>query len=874
MSTLTRLAAIVVAVGVIVAVRPGEGRDASAERLAEELIPEEERREDAAEVSTKAIEPEPDHPNVLAHAYAHRSVGNARLSIIGPAIDDARASIELEPDVPKVLSRANLRAGPADESVPLVDGARVSSTSTYRLDTDRDVVEVVTEYTMTNVSPNRELGGGAFEYYFYDGMAAPLHPEVRELTVLVNDRPASFDIEPGEGLDTIMIDFGSDLRFNQTYTIDVGYHLAGSEPRSTTNVARVNEAYASFDVFAFADDNEATVAVLIPEGWEVERSASDFQRTIGFGQQVYEAAKIARPLDFLATFAARSDDALKSRAVTAGDAEFVLHAWPSDGEWVEYATAHIEHGIPALEELIGLPWPETGSSDMYESSSVYLTGYAGFHDTATNEIEVGEYFDSETMLHELSHAWFTYPTVDARWISEGLAQLVALRALDRLEIPLESIDDLFPDEVPSPEEIVPFQLNTWSPDDFGDDAVEEYGYETSAMVMEELADDIDDDALTDLLTAVVSGHRAYPTDGPDHEVKQTVGWKQFLDLAEQIGQSTEIESLYRQYVVADGDGSLDRRNDALDDYDELAERGGEWAPPEAVRGRMATWDFNSVEGRIVLAHEALDMRDELEVVLGRAGLEVPADLAAEYHHATDLTQLIADLDSDVVIARRLVDRQHEGVELLASLDLESVPLKQGDYESDAGALDDRTGDVLVGARELVDIERRLDAVVSGSALEIPELAPTSFMEDPAATVDARAELLVAATAVVDAREQRLSSAGFVDWLGRLGRSIDDDLDAAVRHLADGDPAAAAAAAESASADLEAAAESGPQRLAASVIAVALIAIMMLIVLMVRRRRSRRDDEIVDLGGPTDDPTDDPTDRPPDDDVSSAIAVEP
>jgi hypothetical protein len=571
------------------------------------------------------------------------------------------------------------------------------------------------------------------------------------------------------------------------------------------------------------------------------------------------------------TFAARTDDALTSRIVTAGDAEFVLYAWPGDDEWVEYATAHIEHGVPALEELIGLPWPETGTSDVYESSSVYLTGYAGFHDTVANEIEVGEYFDSETMLHELSHAWFDHSTIDARWISEGLAQLVALRAVDRLEIPLESIEDLFPDEAPSPaaEEIEPFPLNTWSDADVGDDPVEDYGYETSALVMEEMADDIDDDLLTDLLTAVVSGYRAYPSDGPDHAVTQTVDWRQFLDLAEQIGRSTKIESLYRQLVVAVGDGSLDRRNDALDDYAELVERGGEWAPPEAVRGRMAAWDFDSAERRIVLAHEALDMRDELAVILGRVDLEVPAGLAATYHDATDLNEFIADRESDIAIARRLVDRQREIVELLASLDFESAPLKQSDYESDAGALDDRIGDVLVSARELVDIERRLDAVVAGAALEIPELAAGSFMEDPAAMVDARAELLRAATAVVDAREQRLSSTGFVNWLGRLGRSIDDDLDVAVRLLADGDAAGAGTAAESASADLDAAAESGARRFAASAIALA-IALIAIVVLMVRRGRSQRADEIVHL----DDPIDDPTDRPPDDEVAAEITVDP
>ncbi len=74
---------------------------------------------------------------------------------------------------------------------------------------------------------------------------------------------------------------------------------------------------------------------------------------------------------------------------------------------------------------------------------------------------------------------------------------------------------------------------------------------------------------------------------------------------------------------------------ALEAFEALTARGGAWAPPEAVRHRMATWDFDRAERDIGLALEALGLRDELDGILRTVGLASPASLAGDYHLATN-----------------------------------------------------------------------------------------------------------------------------------------------------------------------------------------------------------------------------------------------
>ncbi len=82
-------------------------------------------------------------------------------------------------------------------------------------------------------------------------------------------------------------------------------------------------------------------------------------------------------------------------------------SWPNDPEWEAFAAKTIAQGVPALEALVGQPWPVKGQLKVIEAVTPYLRGYSGWFSPSTNTIEIGERLDAESMLHELAHAGST-----------------------------------------------------------------------------------------------------------------------------------------------------------------------------------------------------------------------------------------------------------------------------------------------------------------------------------------------------------------------------------------------------------------------------------------------------------------------------------
>ncbi len=212
---------------------------------------------------------------------------------------------------------------------------------------------------MTNTSPDRNVGGGRIEFYYYSGLRVPVDDPVTGLTVTVNGRSAQYEQHDVDGVPALDVTFNSRLRYGNTYTIDVTYQLAGSAPRTDDSFTRVNPAYMSFVVFTYADEGKGDVRVEVPADWTTDWVGSDFGdiRDEG-GTQVYEALDIAVPDDFYVLFTARQDDRLDSKKVTVGGSTFEIRSWPGDDGWQTFTEQHVVDGVPVLERLVGTAWPE------------------------------------------------------------------------------------------------------------------------------------------------------------------------------------------------------------------------------------------------------------------------------------------------------------------------------------------------------------------------------------------------------------------------------------------------------------------------------------------------------------------------------------
>ncbi len=716
-----------------------------------------------------------------------------------------------------------------------VDGYRLAASIVYRVDAATPAVTVDATYRMTNTRPDRNLGGGRIEFYFYDGIRLPIDEPVDDLTITVDGRAVDFTLTEVEGFSVVDIEFNSNLRYNRTARIDLSYRLLGSPPRTADSFIRVNPAYVSFPVASYADDGLADVRVEVPSDWTLDYVGSDFDdvRTEG-DLSVLEAVAIENTAEFGVLFTARLDDRLQSTPVAVGPARFEIRTWPGDAEWLAFAQRSISDGVPMLETLLDTAWPESNETDVIQASTPYLRGYAGFYDPEADVIEVGENLDLHTMLHELSHAWFNRSTITERWLSEGLADEVGARAVAALGEQLPNPDDF--DDPDEPVEIEAFPLNTWGPPLSLDIEAEFYGYRTSFVVLRELWEEVGEEQMTELIAATLAGDRAYPPEDGEPTNAAPIGWREFLDLAEQVTGSATIADLYREYVVTDAQaGDIDTRDTTLVRYDELVGRGSGWAPPEAVRSAMASWSFDRADDRIDEAFAALDVRDELADELEPLQLQPAESIETAYQDTTDIAAVATDLDRHLSAATRLAAARSELTERLTTVELDVPELSQADYDAAPVELADDVEALAATAAAVVEADTELTAALARYALTVPDVPADSFVTSPSDTLAAIEADRDTADEVVEAFARRDDAGSVLERIGAVGSDVDDRLADAADRLAEGDLGGASSAAAVANETLAEWDERGTARL----VAVGLgLAIGLLLVLAVRFRRGR------------------------------------
>lgn len=722
------------------------------------------------------------------------------------------------------------------------DGAVLRSETVYRLDPDRPAVTVEATYTMTNVLKNKSLGGGRYEYYFFHGMVAPIDKSAAEITVEINGRDGQFELNEDNGVTYLDIDFGYQLRYDKSATIVVRWVLLGDAPRTDDSIIRVNPAYASFGAYALGDPGRSSVRIEVPTGWEHEYIGDDLLERTEDGVRIFEATEIDDPDLFSVWFTARRDDLLTSIDVEVGDASFEVRTWPGDSGWQDFAAEQITQGVPALEGLLGTDWPVSVTTEVIEASTPYLRGYAGVYYAYGDFIEIGEDLDRQTFLHELGHAWLNGEGFTDRWLIEGLAEDFSAQSMQEL-------GDQRPDPATLAElrsdgwESTTFPLEQWDerPRGVDDDGSESYGYATSFRVIRALRDEIGDDRMTAVLSDVLSGHRAYPDEDEPVATFLRVDWRSFLDLAEQVGGSTEWQTELIDLVltVAQID-ELERRNDTVADYEDLVERGGSWMPPTAVRNELGGWRLEPADDRIEQANGALDARDDLAELLDPIGLEPVEEIEIQYQETVGtFDTLMTTFAEHTEAAGALVAARAELSEVLGGIGLDVPPLDQTGYEAAPTTVDDDTRRLVSLAHTLSDTQAELDGVTDELGVDVPRLAPNAFVTDAAEAQRLLNDRLAAARSVVALREQRAAATSITEKVGLVRSDIDERVDALDDRLENDEFEEIATDRTELIDDIDELDEAGVRRITIAGVAAATIALAVLSLLIIRRRRRAR-----------------------------------
>jgi hypothetical protein len=97
--------------------------------------------------------------------------------------------------------------------------------------------------------------------------------------------------------------------------------------------------------------------------------------------------------------------------------------------------------LPALEDLIGVPFPPNYAIEVREYKRADIGGVAG-RNQGQKGLQIADTNMSydPTLLHELAHYWFVTPQYSEKWLMEGFAMLYADQVLIKLGAPSIAAD--------------------------------------------------------------------------------------------------------------------------------------------------------------------------------------------------------------------------------------------------------------------------------------------------------------------------------------------------------------------------------------------------------------------------------------------------
>jgi hypothetical protein len=447
-----------------------------------------------------------------------------------------------------------------------------------------------------------------------------------------------------------IVTLSSRLYVGNTRTIHVGFDLVGG-PRQNPFV-RTNAAYSEFYAFGSGNNGQVDVTVVVPDTFKATVDFATMAQHDDGTNTTYTATGIADPGKWAAAVTARNDAALVHHSMTIDGHVVSLRSWPGDDQWASFVESQVRRGVPVLERLVASPLPKKGTLEITETAAPYLYGYAGWYTAAKNTIEIGDDLDATVVLHEISHEWFNSDRFVDRWVNEGLAQEYSTRAVAALGEKAEQ------PTTPSAKDSGHLALDDWSHPDFRSsvsDAQEQYGYNASFYVMRQVSDEIGVARMRTVIQSALRGDLTYRGTVAVEHRSDAVGWRQLLDLFDDLGGSKRADGLFQRYAVSSSElPELAARRDARAAYARLTARAGSWGAPLAVRVSMADWSFAEAKSRIATATQLLATRDDIEHELAPYHVALLPALRTEYASTRDLAATGRDLEDVHTTALRVV----------------------------------------------------------------------------------------------------------------------------------------------------------------------------------------------------------------------------
>lgn len=487
---------------------------------------------------------------------------------------------------------------------------------------------------------------------------------------------------------TVTVTFAEGVFFEQSYAYRVTYDLPDPGGAPDRNL-RISPSIVAFPVWAFGSSGEpgGSVTVILPGGFRPSVQGEELVSSTGpNGEIILTAASIPDPFDFFAYLSADRPgaftDTLLTVQVADTSAALNVRSWQDDPDWGVAMSDLMTDGLPALQRLIGLPYPAPGTLIIEEAATSRLGGYAGVYNSLTNIIRVRYDADAYVALHEAAHLWFNGALFRDRWIGEAYAEFYGVQAAMAIGASGDSFDltdDLLANKIP---------LNDWGNIGAVEIGIEEYAYAATYHVALLVFGRTNVPGLQGVWRGANDGEMPYQPahgDGPP-EIGVDLhleGWKQLLDLLEER-TGASFEDLWIDWVVNDEQQLLiEDRADARDLYAAVIEEAGPWNLPRDLRHDMGSWRFEEAEAELSLARVVLDARDQIESAADELGLTPPGGLREAFEGDDGLAAARDQADQEIEVLAA-IDTASERLSENESL-LESIGLLGADPEADLDA---------------------------------------------------------------------------------------------------------------------------------------------------------------------------------------------
>lgn len=511
------------------------------------------------------------------------------------------------------------------------DGLATEATSRYVLDAKATTVEADVTVRLRNVTPDR----GSL-YYYYNAFTVPVPAGAERVRARSEGAPLDVSLRRTEDPSTRLarISFPN-LLYGRSRTIELSFDVPGEKPRSADST-RVGPGYATFAVYGVGDSGHNTVEVVAPSSMTFDATRDDFTADESGSRTTHTMTATDGTSGSWAVVSLRDPARTDERTVDAGGVSLLLNGFEDDPRWSRFVAGKVTKGIPALEELVGAPWPG-GLERIREDASPSLRGYDGWFDPGDDEIVIGEQLDADLIYHELSHAWVSDERFDERWVSEGLAQVLAERAVEATG----GKPRTHPDVSRRSEDAV--ALNEWGGSASSRSAaVDAYAYPASYEATSALTRDLDDKALAAVVGAGIRGERAYDPVGTKDADGGRTTWQRWLDLLQTRAGVADAPKVFQRWALtSEQRAQLGPRADARAEYATVDEADGAWLPPEGLRDAMTAWDFDraaAVREKVApLGAAATDVQD----AAAAAGMDVPTVVRESYEKAEQDEQYAA-----------------------------------------------------------------------------------------------------------------------------------------------------------------------------------------------------------------------------------------